>query len=239
MSLVLAVTDNHDGQTALATITGSDPNSPNVLQTQPFGGGAWSNTGFRLSDGSLNLFLPTGYYWAVLTGRVSGTIVYSNIVPFAVTSSAESVEGRCLDAVQAGIKAMAQAGSLPSFPMANVYKKMALDDKNAKFPAVFLTPADAEKVLPSGTNVRDDWGRPVVVQIVDRNTQDYEKNMDQYLLWRERIMRYFINQRLAGVPEVYQCKIEPDVIFDPKLPAFAFLVSAFVIRCITRETRGV
>lgn len=233
MTLSIAVTDNQDGSGATATISGSGGES-GIVQVQQWGGAAWTQAAAFSGDGDVSLSLSAGYYWAVAIAA-GGT---SNLERFTVTTASQSIEERCLLAVQAGIQDMAAAGSI-GVQAAHVYVKMALDDKNVRMPAVILTPAEPEQVRVTGTNAKDDIAYPVVVQIVDRNSQDYTAKLSPYLLWRQNAMRYFRNQRLAGVSEVYNVEVSPEVIFDPMMPAYQYMVSAFVLRCIAREQRGI
>ncbi len=186
----------------------------------------------------MNLPLLTGYYAAYASGTVGAQPAVSNVISsFVVTNGLSSVEERILRAVQAGIQAMCGVSLIGLSPQNVIWAKSPLD-KIVSFPAVFITPQDRETLL-AGTNVRDDYGKPAVVLITDRVDADDNSKNGQYLLWRERIQRKFISQHLPGVLEAYNCKIEPAPIFDPKLNWYQYLVSAFTLRFLTREVRGV
>jgi len=239
MTLALSIVDNADGTGAVATVSGSDAGSTNTVYTVAAGGTLWTSRGSRTGDGTVALSLSTGYHFAYCYGSlVSGSPALTPPTQrFAVTSGTQSVQERILLAVEADIRAIAPA-SLPGLPAAYVRAQMAPNEVPIGLPGVLITPQATDPNVGTLNN-RDDFQKPAVVMIVDRNPKEYVARMGTYLLWRERIVRYFISQRLAGVPEVYSCRFEPAPIFDPKLPAYEFLVSAFTLRFLTREVRGV
>lgn len=107
-----------------------------------------------------------------------------------------------------------------------------------KFPAVLLT---AEGEI-EGRPGNDDTGfksreYPVRVWIADLNpARNHARGLD-YLTWRKRLMDAFDDQAIAAVPEVVRCTVQPNVIFDPRLPSYAHIVSGFVVRVETEEPR--
>ena len=239
MALSLSIVDNANG-TATATIAGADAATVTVY-TMKLDGTVWASSGSRSGNGTVTLTLTAGYYLAYAVGTVSGSPGISPVTSiFAVTTSTQSVQDRILDAVVAQIKLIAPA-SLPWLPVANVYKRLAVSDEDLatmNLPAVIVTATDRETLL-QGTNSRDDWGKPAVVNICDRKSRMDVATMDRYTLGRERIIRYFTTQRLSGVSETIGCTVEPGLIVDPRLPLFNFLASSFLLRFRTREQRGV
>ncbi len=233
----LTITDRQDGTGATATLAGGDPAAVNTISIQrPFQvihEEAWQSVGGSLTgNGTLNLSLPTGYYWAVCTSVLGGQQTVSNIVWCWVTAASESVQYRILQAVQGVIQTLA----LPKLPPEQVYQTMLPDPNAAEFPAVFVTPEDKE-LYQGGMNESDDVARPAVIWIADRNDQDYFANESLYLLWRERIQRRFSQQRLPGVPEVFRCVVEPREIIKYLPPAFAYFTSPFLLRFTSRDRR--
>lgn len=233
MSLTLAISDKADGTGATATIAGSGGASV-TIQVQRPGDIAWTVAGTITGDGTVSLPLASGYFWGV--ALAAGVV--SNLVYFPATTNTDAVAYRCLTGAQAGIQTLSTAGTI-GVKASHVYVKMVLDDKNMHLPAIALTPTDTEQILTTGTNAKDDISHPVVCQIVDRNSKDYVAKLPTYLRWRERIIRFFIHQRLSGVPECYTCDIVPEVIFDQQLRDFQYMVSGFVLRFRCREVRGV
>ena len=239
MPLTLTVTDNANNTGALASIAGADAATVTVYYMGPRHT-AWQNGGSRSGNGTLTLSIVKGYYWAYAAGTVSGSPAVSLVSPmFPVTAGTESLQERILDAVKSGIQAIATAGSLPGLDPDSVYqRKFVTQDTAFIYPCVLLVNVGAESYL-GGTNIRDDLGHPVGVQIATSRGIDDVADMTGILLWRERIERYFITQLLAGVPEVIGCNVEFMPIFDPRLPDFSKTVSAFQLRFRTREFRGV
>lgn len=244
MPITLSITDNGNGTGAVATIGGGQPTATNIVYTAPvpgvLGSVTWTNSGNRVGNGTVALSLAKGYYWA----HVSNTLVLadtitevSNLVYFAVTDATEAVHERCLDAVQARIQGLALSG----IPSAQVYVRKVPWTRETTFPCVQIAPIGAEKIpRAGGTNLRDDIEYPVLVVIVDKDDQKQQTNRDRDLLWRQRIIKAFRNQRLPGVSEVHQCVVEPQAINPPKdwIEQSAW-VSAVRFNFVTREARGI
>jgi hypothetical protein len=107
------------------------------------------------------------------------------------------------------------------------------------YPGIVISPYGVETMsLAEGTNLRDDVGYPVIVSILAADNQDQVNNLGTYLLWREKLARYFRNQPLATVNEVYTCRIEPQPIVLPAAFQDLVFVSAMCLRFISREQRG-
>lgn len=108
-----------------------------------------------------------------------------------------------------------------------------------QMPAVLLT-AEGET---EGRPGNDDTGSrsreyPVRVWIADNNPARAHGRGFDYLTWRKRIMDLFDDAMLAAVPEVVRGVVTPNVIFDPRLPAYQHIVSGFVVRWETSEERA-
>lgn len=240
MALTLSIVDNADG-TATATIAGADAATVTVY-TMRANATAWTSSGSRIGNGTVLLTLTVGYYFAHAVGTVSGSPAISTVANlFAVTTNDDAVENRILDAVVSGIQAITPT-SLSGLAASDVKKLQAIPldvvAAGLNLPCIIVSPTAAETV-GQGTNLRDDWGKPAVVSICDRRPVMDGSKLDKYLIWRERIIRYFATQRLSGVDEVIGCTVEPATIIDPKLGMYQFLVSGFTLRFRTREQRGV
>lgn len=242
MPLSLTVTDLADGTGATATIAGSDAGSTNTVYVQaPGAGQAWTSAGSRTGDGAATLALAPGYYFAHAQATlVGGVPAISSVVGLVgVTEGTTAKYKVIVEAVAASIQAMTPA-SLPGLPYNRVHVRWSVPNPTGLiFPLVFVLGAgEAEHIQPA-TNQSEDWGWPVVIQIADRNDQDDQTNKGTYALWRERLIKRFLSQRLLGVPDIFDCAVEPGPIFDKDLPLYQFMVSGFTLRLKTRERRGV
>jgi hypothetical protein len=149
---------------------------------------------------------------------------------------ATSIHEKILDAALARIVALNLTGI-----GSRVYVyEMALDGESVvELPCVMLSlEGQAEQVL-GGTNGQDDIGYPVVCLILDvQGMRDDAALRDKRRLWRQQIRRAFISQRLAGVTEVMVCNVTPQLIVDPQVPKYEFIVSAMLLTFVAREPRG-
>lgn len=125
-------------------------------------------------------------------------------------------------------------------------------------PGILIMPLGAESIVAtSGTNASDDIGYPVAVIVFDQDrqqsdtglpaeavegTQDQEFRYEQKLIWREKIRKQFINQRLTLTGpsvNVNRCTVEPgEVVRSDDWLENNIWVSSMVFRFWTRETRG-
>lgn len=151
---------------------------------------------------------------------------------------AESVFKAILDQVQADIQGLNLAGiDSGSIRVVKVFSD--IEEMLPTLPGVLIGPLDAETSPPQvGTNARDDIGYPIVVGMFAADSDDQVQNHDRNLLWRERIRRQFANRRLANVPSVYTCLLEPRTIVDPRRWLTRNLwASSLLLRFMSRETR--
>lgn len=241
---VLTMADNQDGTGTVATITGADASATLSLYTQEPSETGWTLRGSRTGNGTISLALTiTGYRHAHILSVLGAEQAVSNIVTFfPITQAADAVHYRCVLAVESGIKTLAAAGDLPELTADRVYREITLEPAvfaRMTLPGIIVGPTGLETLLP-GLNVRDDIGYPVPVFFVDRASGEETGRMKPFLLWRERIHRYFRHQRLSGVPEIWMCAVEPGPTFDiPKELEYQFLLSSTNLRFTSREPRGV
>ncbi len=251
---VLSVTDSANGTGGQAAVAGSSPGSTNTILTMALANlamvpGSWVSQGTITGDGTLTLTVQPGYYWVQCQSTLSGQAAVSNLVFAGFTWSDEAQITQIRAAVQASIQGMIAAGTLPGFTLPGQVLAPAVVPNPPSFdpaqlPLVLLLAGGQGfnlKENPIGplVNARDDYGRPVGVAIVNRGGDDFVGPVPTFALQRERIIKYFISQRLLGVPNVYQCKVEPNALIEGK-PAgtWNYLVSSFVLRFLTREFRG-
>lgn len=250
----LSIADNADGTGGVATISGATAGTIQDVFAQKVDGelgtAAWEMVGTRTSDGTINVTPTaglTGYYWWYCestdetdsgsdSGGTDDETVISNLVYQNLTDGADAVMERCLTGVQSRIQGL----SLLDIPNANIIVQKKADEKKVSLPAILISTGGPETMVPTaGTNVRDDIGYPVFVGIVAADNQDQTKDRAKYLKWREQIARAFRNQHLPGVTEVYTMQIETRDIVAPSWFVNNLFVSSMVIRCISREVRGI
>ena len=150
---------------------------------------------------------------------------------------AESTHMTLCQAVADAIVAL----ELPSYPdevaigADRVLVRWGIDIRPIKLPAVFILPVGTKAVV-GGTNGSDDWAYPVSIYLVDRQSLEDPAPMDSVLLWRERIERRFIYQRL-GPAMVCQFNSSP-VLDDRLVQAYQLLAEPIFFAFIVREARG-
>jgi hypothetical protein len=242
----LIVVDNGNNTGALATISGSTATAMNTVYVQSFDGELgttnWTSAGSRIGDGTLHLSLTVGHRLAYVNSTLSGVSSVSSVVYFVVTDGLAPVHLACLTAAQARIQALLLDGvGADSILVAKIPLDRNLGTgSGVALPAILLAP-ERETVDPqAGVNSLDDVGYGVMVTIVDRDNQEptLHLNLDKYLLWREKIVRAFRNQRLPGVPGVMNCVVEPAEVVSGEAWSKNLFTSALVLRFVSREPRG-
>lgn len=149
---------------------------------------------------------------------------------------ADSVLKSILDQVQADIRSLNLADiDAGNIQVIKVFSNV--EERLPTLPGVLIAPLDGESInRGGGTNNRDDVGYPIAVGMFAADSDSQTENYDRNLLWRERIRRKFVNQRLSGVPSVYTCVAEPRQIVDPQRWLSRNLwMSTLVLRFLSRE----
>ena len=243
MPATYTYTDQGDGTGVTLTIAGGGAGDSHVAYTQAFGGGlgssgTWTNAGSRTGNGTIDLVLTNGHYFGyVLTGGST----LSPVNYFVSSSGTESVHYRCLGAVQAAIllcnlEDLADA----SVVIRQLPSDRGFDDGTYDLPGIVISQIGVENQSPSeGTNIRDDVQYPVTITILAGGNQDLVTNQEKYLKWREQINRALRNQRLTGVDEVYKVTVTPGPITSPNAAWNNYYHSQLIIRCVSREVRGI
>lgn len=226
--VTFTVSDNQNGTGATATISGSSGAANTVYVTQVLGG-TWGIAGSLVGDGSVSLSLNGGFYFAYC---LTAPATVSDVTYFPVTSSALPVLTRCFAAVVSTLKLL----NLPCTQRV-IDSQYADSVTNQQFPCVVLTTEDARESDEAALNNRDDIGHAVRLLVKDVCLKPDDKTRDVYRGWRQAIFRAFHNQRLAGVIESVRNKVEMGAVAavssnEPQV------VSELLIRCITREVRG-
>jgi hypothetical protein len=242
----LAMSDNADGTGGAATISGGDAGSTHTVYSQTVDGelgtDSWTSRGSRAGNGTVNVAPGNGYYWWKVVAGSSGGESVSNLVYQPMTSGTDAVYERILTGVLSRIQGLA----LDGVANANiVIRKVAWDrdtgsGKAYAYPSIQLSPGVRETINSlAGTNDKDDIGYPVLVSILDLDNQNQTTNRARNLLWREKIVKAFRNQRLPGVTEVFNCVVEPNAVVHAENWLNQNLWTSFVVlRFTSREARG-
>jgi hypothetical protein len=211
--------------------------------------GSYTYTGTAANlvwSGQVGFTLVAGSGTYAVTGGAAEEIVLSRSVYYAILTAVH-------EAVQ----------SISFNPIANenIQVVKVLNERETVLPGlpgILILPFGAENITATaGTNERDDIGYPVAIVAFDQDrqqsrtgepadaqegTQDQTYNFNNRLLWRQKIRKQFINQRLSlsGVnTEVNRCTVEPwDVVRAEDWLTSNIWVSGMVFRFWTRETRG-
>jgi hypothetical protein len=244
-SPTLAVADQGDGTGATATVSGSTAGTTNTIYTSSFSGatgsGSWTNSGNRVGNGTVDLSLSVGHYFAYCDSTNGSLSEVSGPVYFVVTSTTQSIYYQILAGVQSRLQAISLADipngqiGLCKLPLILHTKQQSID-----MPCVLVAPT--RDVMPGGDGVTtlDDvtYGVHVVAVDTDNRSTSIDTDMKKYLLWREQIARAFRSQRLSGVDEVVTCTCEPmDVTDLPKWIA-EYQSCGFILKFTSREPRG-
>jgi hypothetical protein len=238
-SLVLSITDNGDSSGGVATISGSAGGSTNVLYSAPYSGvnGSsmlWLELGSGTGDGTIP-FSQTGPQFFYLASNVS---TLSPVVFQGITGAATgSIHKAILDAYVGRIQGLALSGLPAANVQARWLPRVPENVDGGAFPRVWVTPVDAEG-QPGILTGLDDIEYPVLVNIVDQSMQDYVRNLDRNLLWRQLIFSAFRHQRLVGVPSIITTDVEPKPIVDPAAFTKGLFYSGMMFKPRSRQSRG-
>lgn len=249
----LTVADQADGTGATATVADGDAESDHTIFTMAFDGalgtGTWTNSGDREGDGTVDLSLTAGHYFAYCLAeddKDSPTeSAISTVVYFVVTTGDESTHYQILVAVQAVIQSLTLAGlDNDSVVVKKLPLERAFDPETANpvvaLPCVLITPV--REIMPptAGVTSFDDVLYGVLVTTVGKDNQEktLAADIDTFTLWRQRIAMAFRSQGLSAVATVYNAVVEPADVVIPSAWHANLFASALLIRFTSRETRG-
>lgn len=241
--------DQADGTGVTLTIAGLGAGDVHTAKVQAFSGGigessSWTTGGTRTGNGTIDIVLTNGHYFGYVSTQIEGEAGGPSLSPisyFVSTSGTESVHYRCLDAVRARIllcdlEDLADA----SVVIRQLPSDRGFDDGTYDLPGIVISQIGVENQSPSeGTNIRDDVQYPVTITILAGGNQDLVTNQEKYLKWREQINRALRNQRLTGVDEVYKVTVTPGPITSPNAAWNNYYHSQLIVRCVSREVRGI
>jgi hypothetical protein len=240
--ITASYSDQQDGTGVTLTIAGGLAGDTHVAYTQAFSGGlgssgTWTNSGNRTGNGTIDLSLTDGHYFGYV---LSNSTTLTGVEYFVSSDGTDSVHYRCLDAVRSKIllcnlEDLADA----SVVIRQLPSDRGFDDGTYDLPGIVISQIGVENQNPSeGTNIRDDVQYPVTITVLAAGNQDLVTNQEKYLKWREQINRALRNQRLTGVDEVYKVTVTPGPITSPNAAWNNYYHSQLIVRCVSREVRG-
>lgn len=142
-----------------------------------------------------------------------------------------SISERCLKVIAETLEGM----GLETLHAGDVKIREAPWDDRTIYTGITVHPV-AEREW-TGTTSRDDVGYGVGVTWVQLTAKGITNEMEARMVARQRIRRRFVNQRLPGIDEVFQCKIEYGALTMPKKYKDNYHCWQIVIRCWSREAR--
>jgi hypothetical protein len=230
----LTVVDQADGTGATATIAGAAGYSNDVYVYSFAADGALTleDTFTRSGNGTLDLVLSTGMYFAVLA---NDDFFASTPAFFAVTAAAQSLYGDLLASVQTTLISLGLAGIASNV----LLKKFVWFRDGVTYPAAFVCPYN-EQWPNQGTNASDDTGYGISIALVRATNRNNDLAQDdQLLVWREIVRKAFRSQRISGVSTAhFNTLVEPGPVFDPASFGSQFDATFITLRAWARETRS-
>lgn len=148
----------------------------------------------------------------------------------------DSVFDQCLDTIKSEIDTLISGGDLTGIVTDEVVIRRNFLDSQETYPGINIVPANI--VDGRGTNESDDRGYGVLLAFVRSNNSDLTEGLTTDLNNRQAIRRYFLNQKLSGVTEVYIVKVEEGDAIDGKWLRKNYNVAPIMLRCWARENRG-
>lgn len=167
-------------------------------------------------------------------------------------ASTDSIHFRCMQAMQAVAQALAALGSFPvpggngtlTIAAAQCYLQMVPDQKSITLPCLDVTVDGLQEEEGDGNFEEAEVIYPVNALILDRNSDDYQTPLPNYLAWRRRWMKALRDWPagiapavLATLPEVAMVEVRGNLVIDPQLPKYQWVVSGFTARFTTFEAR--
>lgn len=178
-----------------------------------------------------------GFHWYYVLSSVGGV---QPVLAGTSTDGAGSIHYNCLEAVKSRITSLSLDGiSSSDIKVIKVPLDRGWDDGVLSYPGIVISSVGAEQQSPtSGTVQRDDIEYPVFVSMLAADNQDLVTNHSKYLRWRQRINAAFRQQRLPGT-SIQSCTVQPMQVTNVGAWFNAIHHSSLVIRCLSREARGV
>ncbi len=121
-----------------------------------------------------------------------------------------------------------------------VYVVRYPNELQVDFPAVFISVEGEAEQPDERMNNGTDWEYPTRVFFARQDTSNNRAHMRQELGWRQQLIDTFhmTTPFLNVMEDVYKCRVVPNVIYNPNLPAYQHIVSGMVIWSKIRIVRG-
>ncbi len=232
--------DNQDGTGITVTISDSDPTDEHEIYVQTLNGQyedwIFNLVGTQTGDGSIVVPVVGSHFRYVKTGSEVSPVSFG-----LATNNEPAIHYACLLAVQARLR---QIGLEGIHNDDIVIRKMP-SDRGTRFelngtPTIVIAPPGVEgQGDGEGTNERDDVEYPIIVTILRADNQNLETDLNQGLLWRQKINWALRQQRLPGVPSICKVKMTPGPVIDETGFWNNRYLSSFIVRPMSREGRGI
>lgn len=232
----LEITDAADGGAVTATIVGGNPAASNAVNyariTGEMGPLDWATLGLRTGPGTIDGTVPKGFYLWQCQSTLNLETVLADLVYQVVTDGDDALHEQILAAVTeratlalSGTEFAVQRVKVP-FPA------------NVSMPACIVTTFEQTETDEGGTSGHDYIGRPVYLALTSNDLHDEDTEPALHMA-RQLLRRAFHCQRLPGVDQVLRCTVEPaQVLLRGELPKVEYQQSAYALRFVTREPRG-
>jgi hypothetical protein len=228
----------------VATISGTDSGDTTIVYAErirdDLATGSWVFAGSRVGDGTVNLALATGHYFAMAQTLTDSGYATSPVVHLVVTDGADDIQDQILEAAKARIELL----SLGVESVTIVKKVMPERDfgagKEFPIPAVVLWPLNEISPPEAGLNEVDDVTYTVacvILQADNQKTGITDANRDHFL-WRQKIAKAFRNQRLPGVASVIRVAVQPGDVSSDEAWKDGWFASALLLKFTSRQSRG-
>lgn len=237
MAVIQSVVDNADGTVTVTLSSGSHTQLYTADTTSLFitpSATAWTSRGSAITGaGSATFSITPGMHW--LSAIDTGTPLPPVPTPFWNTSGTTDIFDQCLVAVQGVIQTL----NIADIGSNVVLRKFPVSFDSDTRPIAVVFPVRETMDPQAGVNSRDDVGYGVGVSTFYAGNHDAsDTTIAAQLLARKRIASAFRNQRLAGVPSVWRCYVDPGAVYDLDGWNKQLDAGSLIIRCISREARG-
>lgn len=159
----------------------------------------------------------------------TGTLVVSALVPISDT---DTIHWRIKQAILNIILEMNLPGDATFGGIGQrVFSQLLPDEVGLQFPCVILTTEGQAEEVITGDSLIQRWRFPVRVWIADRESDRKHEKEGLYMAWRRRIIERFDQKAIGSddVPEAEGSTVVTEVIFDPRLPDYQYLISGLVV----------
>jgi len=228
--------DDGDGTGGVVTIANAASGSTNTVYLQAFAGelgtDTWTSYGSRTGNGTVSVTAAAGHYMLQVISVLGSDSLPSVVHYIVVTSSTESVQHQCMNAIQARIAAI----GLSEILSARIVVREVPTKQDLLLPCVVIAP---QKPTVAGiTNASDDYTYGIYVAIFAADNRALTANTSKYAKWMQQITRAFQNQRLSAIAESVICTVEPMQTIPFGDWANNIFAGGVIVRCRCREGRG-